>query len=135
MKLELSIITPERELLTEQVDQVTLPTEAGEITVLPHHVPLVTTLKPGELIVHLGSTTRHIAIHGGFAEINGERVRVLADAAELSEEIDERRAQEVLDRAEKAKEEATTHQEIAEVTALIERNLARLKVARRKHAR
>lgn len=134
MKLELSIITPERELLTEQVDEVTLPTEAGEITVLPHHVPLVTALKPGELIVHLGSTTRHIAIHGGFAEINGERVRVLADAAELAEDIDERRAQEALDRAEKAKEEAKDHIELAEVTALIERNLTRLKVARRKRA-
>ncbi len=135
MTIELQIITPERELLKENVNAVTLPTEAGEITVLPHHVPLVTALKAGELVVHFERDTRHIAVHGGFADIDGAKIRVLADAAELSEEIDERRAEEALARAEKAKADATTHQEIAEVAAVIERSLTRLRVSRRKHAR
>ena len=133
MKIELSIITPDRELLNEAVDWVSLPTEAGVITVLPHHLALITALVPGELELHTGTTDRHLAIHGGFADIDGARVRVLADAAELAEEINERRAQEALDRAEKAKAEATTNEEQASVIAALERSIVRLRVAKRRH--
>ena len=131
MPLELNIITPEKELLKETVDSVTLPTEAGEITVLPHHVALVTALRAGELAFHAGNTDRHIAVYGGFADIDGNRVRVLADAAELAEDSDERKAEEALARAQKAKEEATTHEEIADVSAALAVALTQLKVARR----
>lgn len=134
MKIELSIITPEKELLKEEVDWVSLPTEAGDITVLPHHVALITALKPGELTVHTGTTERHLAVHGGFADIDGLKVRVLADAAELAEEIDERRAEEAVARAEKAKEAATTNEEQATITAALERSLIRLRVARRRRS-
>jgi len=132
MKIELSIITPEKELLKEQVDWVSLPTEAGVITVLPHHIALITALVPGELELHTGTTDRHLAIHGGFADIDGTRVRVLADAAELAEEIDERRAQEAVERAQKAKDAASGHEEQAAIIASLERNLVRLHVAKRR---
>lgn len=138
MTLQLKIISPERTLLDEQVDQVTLTTDTGEITVLPGHIPVVTTLKPGELRFIQQKEETPIAILGGFAEITDQQVVVLADAAEKIEEIVEERVLAAKKQAEELKKEKVSDQEeFAALTAQIERELARLKIAekyrKRKH--
>ena len=99
-KLKLNIITPERTLFSEEVLQVTLFTKQGEITVLPGHIPVISTLASGELRYVKDNKTTPIIIHGGFAEILDYEVNVLADAAEKIEEIEEERALEAKKNAE-----------------------------------
>lgn len=131
--IEFSITTPERTLLTETVDAVTLPTQMGEITILPKHIPLVANLVPGEVRYRTGNQTKFFAVSGGFIEVRKDgKVIVLADTAEFGHEID-------LDRAEKAKDTAKKMMQenykdettFADAAALLEKNLARLKVARK----
>lgn len=132
--MKISIITPERTVFDGEADGITMPSTTGEITILPGHVPLITLLRSGEITLHQGQERRHMAIHGGFVEVSNNVVKLLTDAAEIEEEIDERRAAEALERAQRAKEEATTHVEQAEALSAIERAVARLHLAeRRKH--
>ncbi len=138
MTLQLKIISPERTLFDEQVNQVSLTTSNGEITVLPGHIPVVTTLKPGELRFVQNNQETPIAILGGFAEITGEQVVVLADAAEKVEEIVAERVLAAKQQAEELKKQKVAEKEdFAALTAQIERELARLKIAekykKRKH--
>ena len=131
MSLKFQIITPERIVFQDEVDQVTLNTADGEITVLPNHVPLVTLLKPGEMICKKNNTEYPHAVSGGFAEIRPDNsVIILADSAERAEEIDVSRAEEARQRAEKLmKEERTMNsQEYAALQATLERALLRVKV-------
>ncbi|MBI4032891.1 ATP synthase F1 subunit epsilon [Candidatus Berkelbacteria bacterium] len=134
-QLTVQIITPERTVFDGQADGVTLPATTGELTILPGHLPLITLLRSGEITLHAGQQRRHMAIHGGFMEIDNDVVKLLTDAAEPEEEIDERRAAEALERARRAKEEATTHHEQAEALAAIERAVARLQLAERRKQR
>lgn len=134
-QLTVSIITPERTVFTGQADGITLPSASGELTILPGHLPLITLLKSGEIALHQGKDRRHMAVHGGFVEVDSDTVKLLTDAAELEEEIDERRVQEALERAKRAKEEATTHLEQAEALAAIERAVARLHLVERRKQR
>ena len=131
MKFE--ITTPERTVYEAEVDSVTVPTSTGEITVLPHHIPLVSQLVPGELTVRQGGEVTHLAVSGGFVEVRqGNEVVILADSAERAEEIDAARAEAARGRAKAAME--ANHQDaekFAEATAGLERSLARLKVAKR----
>lgn len=130
------LVTPERVVLREEVDQVTLPTPDGEITILPHHIPLVTLVAAGELRLKHGSEETPLAVHGGYLEVQGNLVRLLTDAAERAEEIDEQRAEEARQRAEKLKEEyAQDDVKFAEATALLERSLARLRIAKKYRGR
>lgn len=132
--LKLSITTPEKTIYTDEVDQVTLPTHMGEITVLPHHLPLVALLQPGELRVVKGRDTVPLAVSGGFVEVRPDEIIVLADTAERSEEIDETRAEEARQRAETLmKEKRTDSVEYAALQAKLEKELARLRVKRRHH--
>jgi F-type H+-transporting ATPase subunit epsilon len=126
------LVTPERIVVKTDADQITLPTPDGEITLLPHHIPLVTLVAPGELRLVKGSETTPIAVSGGYLEVQGAFVRLLTDAAERIEEIDEQRAEEARKRAEVLKQE-TYHDEkgYTEATAALERSLARLKLARK----
>ena len=138
MTLQLKIISPERTLFDEQVNQVSLTTNQGEITVLPGHISIVTTLKPGELRFLQGKEETPIAILGGFAEITDKTVIVLADAAEKIEEIVEERVMAAKKQAEELRQQKVTdREEFAALTAQIERELARLKIAekyrKRKH--
>ncbi|MFZ5391813.1 MAG: ATP synthase F1 subunit epsilon [Patescibacteria group bacterium] len=130
MTLQLKIISPERTLFDEQVNQVSLTTNQGEITVLPGHISIVTTLKPGELRFLQGKEETPIAILGGFAEITDKTVIVLADAAEKIEEIVEERVMTAKKQAEELRQQKVTdREEFAALTAQIERELARLKIA------
>jgi len=131
-KLKLNIITPERTLFSEEVLQVTLFTKQGEITVLPGHIPVISTLASGELRYVKDNKTTPIIIHGGFAEILDYEVNVLADAAEKIEEIEEERALEAKKNAEEMlKEKITDKKEYAALMAKLERDLARIRISKK----
>lgn len=136
-KIKFKIATPERVVYEAEVDQVTCPTQMGEITILPNHIPLVANLKPGELKIVENGEPRHIAVAGGFIEVRPKNeVVILADAAEYEEEINLARAEEARERASKLmKEKIQSEEEYAEVLAALERSLARIKVARKRKYR
>ena len=98
--LTLEIVTPERPLVRETVDEVTLPGAEGELGILPGHTPLLTTLKVGVLSYRKGEERSYVAIAYGFAEALADRVTVLAQVAERAEEIDVTKAKAALERAE-----------------------------------
>lgn len=128
----LRITTPERVLFEGEVSQVSLPTPQGEITVLPHHIPLVSLLAAGELRYHAKEEIHHLAVSGGFIEMRGETLTVLADTAERADEIDEVRAEEARKRAEALMQEKRTDaEEFANLAAQMEKELARLRVVRK----
>lgn len=126
------ITTPDGQAFAADVTQVSLPTVDGEITVLARHEPLVSMLVPGELRIVQNGEIQPYAIAGGVLEVQNNRAIVLADAAEPAEAIDEQRAEEARKRAEELMREGKLDEEVyAETSALLERNLARLKVARK----
>ena len=99
MPLHLEVITPERKVYEDDVDMVVAPASEGYVGILPHHIPLFTTLGPGEFKVKKGGVEEVLAVFGGFMDVRGDRVVVLTDAAEPAEEIDTNRAQEARERA------------------------------------
>lgn len=130
-KISFKIITPERVVFEDSIDQVTMMTQAGEITVLPNHIPLVTVLQPGELRCKKGEEEYALAVSGGFCEVRPDNsLVVLADTAEHAEEIDLTRAEEAKARAEKLMQEAIGREDVdfAAVQASLEKSLTRLKV-------
>ncbi|MDP2656693.1 MAG: ATP synthase F1 subunit epsilon [bacterium] len=132
MPLHISIVSPERELFAGEADQITMPTQEGEITVLPGHVSLVSLLKAGEVLIKQNGDVIPMVVSGGFAHIEARRVIVLADTAERVEELMLERAQEAYERAQE--ELSKTHMDAREYAAMaanLERELARLKVARK----
>ncbi len=136
MKLSLEITTPERVVLKEEVDQVSLPTVDGEITVLPHHLPLVSVLKAGEVKIVRNGKPEFMAVSGGFVQVQPDRVVVLADTAERAHEIDVERAQAGRERAKTLlAEKQFDAKEYATISAKLEKELTRVRVARRKHHR
>src|SRR5947209_7549907 len=110
--LSLKIVTAEQQVLSEDADMVIAPGGAGELGILPRHIPIITTLKPGELRVKRGGEEQIFAIAGGFMAVrpaeNGSAVTVLADAAERAEEIDIARAEEARRRAEQLLQDRTS---------------------------
>ena len=101
MALQLDVITPERRLLSETVDAVTVPGLGGELGILPGHTPLISQLQTGVLSYTQGGTTRRLLVSGGFVEVNDDRVSVLADLAEFPEEMDAARARTEREEAER----------------------------------
>jgi F-type H+-transporting ATPase subunit epsilon len=99
MPLHLEVITPERKVYEDDVDMVVAPASEGYVGILPHHVPLFTTLGPGEFKVKKGGVEEVLAVFGGFMDVRSDRVVVLTDAAEHAEEIDANRAQQARERA------------------------------------
>jgi F-type H+-transporting ATPase subunit epsilon len=132
--IKFEIVTPEKTVLKEDVVEVTVPTEEGELTVLPHHSPLVAMLKPGVLTLKKKDGTVDVAfIAGGFLEILHNKVVVLADTAERAEKIDLAKVEEARARAEKAMQE-TRHEdaeEFARVAAQLEHELAKTRAVNR----
>ena len=108
------------------------PGEDGELAMLPHHAPLLTTLKPGEMRVVKDGEESYIAVSGGFLEMIGNTVTVLADTAERAEEIDVERSEEALRRARERISEAPAEADLERAMATIRRSQARLMVARRR---
>lgn len=136
MSLQLDVITPERRLLSEQVDAVTVPGLGGELGILPGHTPLISQLQTGVLSYTRGGESRRMLVSGGFVEINDDRVSVLTDLAELPAEIDAARARTDRDDAEKQLGAFTgTPEEMAEVRTQLDRAAARLQLATGEGAR
>jgi F-type H+-transporting ATPase subunit epsilon len=129
---QLHIATPEKEVFAEDVTGVTVSTVDGELTILGNHLPIVTALKAGELIIRNEEKTRPFAIGGGFLEMDGTKMTILADTAERADDIDEQRVKEAIARAEQIKhEKGADHVEFASMAAKLERDLARLHVVRK----
>ena len=119
--------------MEKEIDSVTIPTQSGEITILQNHIPLVSNLKAGELKYRSKGEEDFFAVSGGFVEVRGNNeVVILADTAERGHEIDMERAEKARELAQKMMQE-NYHNETAsaEAMALLEKNLARLKVARK----
>lgn len=129
--LKLDIVTAERVVFSEDVDEVVAPGIEGQLGILPHHAPLMTILQSGELVVKRGNEEDIMAISGGFLEVRPDRVIVLADSAERAEEIDTERAEAAKKRAEQRLAERTSEIDEARVQASLRRAIARLAVAER----
>lgn len=133
--IQLDIVTAERLLFSELVDGVVVPGEVGELTILPRHAPLLSSLKSGELRVIIGGEEKYIAVSGGFMEVLGNKVTILADTAERSEEINIERAEEAFRIAQEEMKSATTDVDLQKALASLRRSSIRIKVARRKRAK
>jgi F-type H+-transporting ATPase subunit epsilon len=135
--IRLEIVTPERLLLEEDADIVVARGADGDIGILHGHEPLITQLATGELMYRTGGEEHHLAISGGFLEVRPDKVVVLADVAERSEEIDRDRAERARQQAEAALAENRGTQLEAEAAANLQKALLRLRVAqqRRRHER
>jgi len=136
--LHLKIVTPERIVFEDEVDSATVMTESGEITVLPGHIPLVTSLKPGEMRLMKGRTEELLAVSTGFFEVRpGNQLIILADTAERLEELELEKIEEAKERARKFLEDKRHADDVsfADASAALERELARYKVALKKKYR
>lgn len=131
MTLHIKVVTPEKEILSEEVDEVVIPTVGGELTILPEHVALLTQLAPGELQIKKGSKTEHLVVVGGFLEVGNNTVTVLADYAVVGINISEVQAQQAKERAEKAMKEKKSDVDFAAAEAEFRRAILELKVAKR----
>lgn len=136
-KIKFKLVTPERTLFDGEADQATLPVVDGEVTILPNHIPYIASLKAGEVVLKTEGEEKSLAVSGGFIEFDKNNLTVLADTAEYAEEIDLQKAEEAKANAEKPKEERIymDEMEYAKVAAAIERESARVKVARKHHSR
>jgi F-type H+-transporting ATPase subunit epsilon len=134
MTILLEIVTPERLAYSDEVDAVVLPGSEGEMGVLPHHAPLVSTLGVGELRIRKGGSEESFAIVGGFVQVRPDRVVVMAETADMASEIDLERAQEARREAERTLE--TGYHEGADLSAAraaLQQALLRIRVAERRH--
>ena len=129
--LKLEIVTPDARTVSEDVEMVTLPGIEGEMGIFPQHVPVLTQVIPGEVIIRKHGKDSFLAIGDGFVEITGDRVAIMTDMAIRAENIDEAKAEEARQRAEARLAEHLDEQETAIVTAALNHSLAQLKVKRR----
>ena len=136
MPLTLEIITGERRVLRqEDVEEVIAPGALGELGILPHHAPLITSLAPGELDVKINGVREEYFVAGGFLEVHDDQVIVLADQAESGEEIDIERAEEARARAEQRLQESTADVDRARAQLALSRSIGRLRVAEHRRRR
>lgn len=133
--IRIDVVTAERVVYSEEVDVVVAPGIEGQLGILPHHAPLMTTLEPGELLVRKDGEESSMAITGGFLEVRPDRVIVLADACERCEEIDMARAEEAKRRAQELLIHPTPEVDLARADAALRRSLVRLKVGERRRRR
>ena len=137
MPLHTKLVTPDRVLLDEDLDSLSLPTVEGEITVLPHHAPLVALLVPG--IIHLAHASKkidEIAVSGGFIQVSEKsQITILADTAERGQELDLSTIEEAKKRAQEVMQQAINKDDasFALAAAALQRELARLRVSRKHH--
>ncbi|HYE64836.1 MAG TPA: F0F1 ATP synthase subunit epsilon [Pyrinomonadaceae bacterium] len=129
-QIQLEVVTPERRVLAESVDTVTVPGLGGELGILPGHTPLISQLQTGVLSYTQNGTTRRLHVSGGFVEVNADRVSVLAEIAEWPEEIDAARARMAREHAEKTLSAWSGTEEDFEIArARLERSMVRLHLA------
>jgi F-type H+-transporting ATPase subunit epsilon len=130
--LHLSIVTPERIVYEDEVDSITVMTDMGEITVLPDHIPLVTTLRAGELILRKNGEAQYLVASTGFLEVRaGNKLVVLADTAERVDELELEKIEAARERARELLEEKRHVDDVAfaDAAAMLERELVRHRVA------
>jgi F-type H+-transporting ATPase subunit epsilon len=133
MPILLEIVTPERMAYSDMVDSVVLPGSQGELGVLPHHAPLVSTLGIGELRIRKGGQEESFAIVGGFLQVRPDKVVVMAETADLAGEIDLQRAEEARREAERALETGYVEgADLAAARAALQQALLRIRVAERR---
>jgi len=133
--LHLEIVTPEKKIFSDTVEDVYLPGEEGEMGVLEHHAALVTVLKAGELRYKKDGAVIELAIGNGFAEVTQEKVTVLTDMAVDEDSIDEASTEEAIKRAEDALNKIdhdADHEEVARLQASIGQSLAKLQLKRKR---
>ena len=134
MPLQLEIVTPEKLAYQDEVDSVVLPGSEGELGVLPHHAPLVSTLGAGELRLRKGGQEESFAIVGGFLQVLPDKVVVMAETADMASEIDLEKAQEARRTAEQALEGGFVEgADLAAARASLQSALIRIRVAERRH--
>lgn len=131
MKLE--IVTPKGIAYSEDIEMVTLPGVEGQLGILPHHVPLMTQLVPGELIVRKAGHDDFLAVGEGLVEVTGDYVAIATDMAIAEDKIDEAAVAEARRRAAARLNEKLSSEEVASVNASLARSLAQLRVKRRHH--
>jgi F-type H+-transporting ATPase subunit epsilon len=135
MPLQLEIVSPERRAFTGEVDEVIVPGIDGQLGILPHHTRLITALGTGELRIKKDGTEQSLLISGGFVEVRPDKVIVMADLAEHSDEIDEARAVEARKRSEAELEAAKDPVDLARVRAALQTALMRERIAVRRRSR
>jgi F-type H+-transporting ATPase subunit epsilon len=129
-QLQLEVVTPERRVLSEPVNSVTVPGRGGEMGILPGHAPLISELRTGVLSYNEAGTTFQLHVSGGFVEVNDDRVSVLAEIAERPEEIDAARARLARERTEKQLSSwSGTEEDFEKARAKLERSMVRLQLA------
>lgn len=133
--LHLKIVTPEKLIFDEEVSQVNVSTEQGEIGILPHHTNLMAKLEPGELVIKKGGKVDSMAIGDGFLQVVDNTLTVMTDLATYAVEIDERAVEEAKKRAEVALTQTLSDEEYASTLAILEKSLAQLRVKRRHRVR
>ncbi len=131
--LKLEIVTPEAIVYSEDVNMVTLPATEGQIGVYPMHIPLLTQIVPGEIIVMKDGHESFLAVGEGVVEVTSNRVAIVTDMAIPAEHIDEAKVEEARQRAAARLQDKISDEEVASVNASLARSLAQLKVKRRRH--
>ena len=133
--MRLEIVTAERVVYSEDVSVLVAPGADGELGILPSHAPLLTTLEPGEIRVTKDGEDTYMVVSGGFLEVIGDRVTILADTAERADEIDLERAEAAMQRAQERIASRPADADLERALASMRRSSARLSVARRRRRR
>lgn len=133
-QLTFELVTPAGQAFSEDVYEVLLPTEAGQIAILPHHMDIVSVAVPGVISIRLRENDKdtameHFATNGGIIEVQDGVIRLLADEVERADSVDEMKAKEALARAQAMRAASDDQISISEAEAIIEHSMARLKVA------
>src|SRR5436190_23309103 len=134
MTLKLEIITPEETAYSEDVEMVTLPGVEGELGIFPQHVPLMTQMVPGEIIVRKDGHEQSFAVGEGLVEIMGDHIAVLTDMAVAADKIDEAKVEEARRRAEARLQQKLSDEEVAALNSSLARASAQLRVKRRRRS-
>ena len=130
--LQLNIVTPERHVVTDKVDQVNVPGSEGDLGILYDHAPILTAMRPGQLSYQKGSDTVYMVVSGGYLEVTDNRVTVLAETAEFLDEIDRARAERAKADAESLLISSQTEDEVREAQLKLFRAIARLENTEKK---
>ena len=130
-KIILEVVTPEKQLVSQQVDEVIAPGSEGDFGVLPGHCHFLSTLRIGELRYRVGDLTKHMAILWGYAEVTPTKVTIMAEIAEKAEDIDIDRAQAAVEQAERRLKAGGLPSEVKEAEISLEKARLRKKIAQR----
>lgn len=131
MNLHIQIITPEKTLIDQEASEVVVPTTSGELTILPHHVPIVTQIAPGIVVIKHNGKEETLAIDGGFIEVTDKSLTILADFALHEREASAGKAEEAKRNAEKAMIEKKSEEELETLQDEVRRAVLQLKLSQK----